>query len=391
MCRRGLNPGYHIVRKKRTFCSVTCYEAFRKKSPKVHACEWCGTEFYPFRRAKVIGCCPAHRTLILGKQKHASKCGPLLARVDEFLRHVKPQYEENSLRSLRSTLDRFCEFLISRGTLSFEEVRPLTIAEFLVWSVEQKCAGKVCFISYFFQWLIAHEYVVRNPVLPQIHKEKPSRRKPRPFSDAERKEIWTVLEQHGTPLLRAWCALGEDCGPRYGEVQRITLDDLDLDAQQVFISLPNKGKTEEWVPFGDKALRYLREWLTVRPLSQSRRVFVRDGGIPLGNGYVYRQLRELFRRVLGDPGYPTWWNPFAFHRFRHSMASRLTRAGADLSTVMTVGRWSSVAGLEHYVDLRPEDLVRAYAEAVRRDKEGGVKRTESLSAAEYIKAKRKAA
>lgn len=389
-CRRKLHVGYHIIRRNTVFCSVVCYERSNKKAPELVTCEWCGTTFFASKQAKVLGCSPSHRNLILSRAESVQRCGALLQPIDEFMRYAKARYEESSLRSVRGTLEYFAEFLIAKFIQSFEDATPRTISDFIAWCSTHGYGYKICYLNHLFQWQIATETRRSpNPVLPRFHRDKHSKSKPRPFTAEERAQAWDVLKEHGTELLRAFCALGDDCGPRYSEVHKILLGDLDMDSQQIYIALPVKNKEEGWVPFGELSARYLKEYLAVRPQSNSLRLFLREDGEPIGNGYVYRRLRELFRKVLGNPREKTWWSPFSFHRFRHSVASRLVRGGADLSTVMAVGRWKSVSGVEHYVELRPEDLIRSYTTALDKDTKGQVKQTSSLSPAEYIATKRK--
>ncbi len=72
---------------------------------------------------------------------------------------------------------------------------------------------------------------------------------------------------------------------------------------------------------------------------------------------------------------------FSYHRMRHTAASNLSNAGADVSTIMAVGGWKSFDSMQTYVRLQKGTVRRDFDRAMQRIKESadeGASMTESL-------------
>jgi integrase len=67
-------------------------------------------------------------------------------------------------------------------------------------------------------------------------------------------------------------------------------------------------------------------------------------------------------KKLHDEGLDSW----SIHRMRHTMASRLAHAGADYSTIMGAGGWTTLPAMAGYAAVDPEDSRRGYQEAMDR-------------------------
>ena len=180
---------------------------------------------------------------------------------------------------VRQLLGYFCQFLLQRGVMSLENVGPRLVSDFIPWCFAKGSSCHIGFLTRFFDWQRANELRAgASPVIPKFHRGTRSKRNPRPFTQDQITTIWQVLEQHGTPLMRAACAIGEECGLRYSEVHNLRITDVDLRGQQILVQLPNKGKRERTVPLFDKTKTYVTAFLKVRPESSSEYLFVKEDG-----------------------------------------------------------------------------------------------------------------
>jgi integrase/recombinase XerC len=81
-------------------------------------------------------------------------------------------------------------------------------------------------------------------------------------------------------------------------------------------------------------------------------------------------LKLLFlKSVNGNEINETGFDHWSTHRLRHTMASNLAAAGADVNLILTQGGWKSVEVMSGYTDVDSEMALRGYDEAMRRSNE----------------------
>jgi integrase/recombinase XerC len=83
-----------------------------------------------------------------------------------------------------------------------------------------------------------------------------------------------------------------------------------------------------------------------------------------------QSLHEEFQRTLcktyhGKTIHEVGLDKWSTHRLRHTMASNLASAGADLATVMAAGGWVNTDSIAGYVEIPVERARRGYEEAMR--------------------------
>ncbi|MBU1747406.1 MAG: site-specific integrase, partial [Chloroflexi bacterium] len=126
-------------------------------------------------------------------------------------------------------------------------------------------------------------------------------------------------------LDRAWFLLMLHSGLRVGEIRRLQLPDLELEAQRVRLEQA-KGLKDRVVPLSAATVDALRDYLAVRGPAPGEHVFIHRHQ-PLSPSYCYERLRTYGERcgVLVTP-----------HQLRHSCATLLLNAGAPILTVQTI-------------------------------------------------------
>jgi len=146
-------------------------------------------------------------------------------------------------------------------------------------------------------------------------------------------------------------------GLRVSELVGLSLPDVDLPGRQV--RTVGKGRKERIVPFGEKAAEALSAWLPARlALLGGRRV----RGEPLflnarGGRLTDRSVRRVLDQALAAAEVSRHASP---HALRHSFATHLLSAGADLRTIQELLGHASLATTQKYTHLDVERLMEVY-------------------------------
>jgi integrase/recombinase XerC len=222
----------------------------------------------------------------------------------------------------------------------------------------------------FYKFLIRHGVVaispIRNLALP-----KPARRLPKFLTVAQ---MVALLEAplkplaekqaagRGRPVSAAICfrdaAVLEtiySCGLRVSELSGLRVEDVDPHEAQVRVR--GKGRKERLVPIGQPALEAIRNYWSLLPQKPV-------GAAPVFLAATKRispvQPRDLARRLkkyLAVAGLDPHLTP---HKLRHSYATHLLDAGADLRSVQELLGHAHLVTTQVYTHLTTERLKKAY-------------------------------
>jgi integrase/recombinase XerC len=151
-------------------------------------------------------------------------------------------------------------------------------------------------------------------------------------------------------------------GMRLGELQGLDVADLDLVAQQVKIQ--GKGRKERIVPVGSHAQRALRHYELRRDRlleklgrgADRRAYFLSVRGRRLSRRAIQRLVAAYLEKLAGARGLST-------HSLRHSFATHLLDAGADLRAVQELLGHSSIATTQIYTHTSVERLKEVHRKA----------------------------
>jgi integrase len=148
-------------------------------------------------------------------------------------------------------------------------------------------------------------------------------------------------------------------GLRSGEVRDLDRDDVLLGEAQLRVK--GKGNRRRFLPLAPEAVQLLDHYLrTERPNPASSALFVSLKGPARGSRMTPAGLRSLFRYHRRTTGVTTA-NP---HRFRHTFASDMVRAGISLPALMRLMGHAYIQTTMVYVDITPLDVYQQYARAV---------------------------
>ena len=148
-------------------------------------------------------------------------------------------------------------------------------------------------------------------------------------------------------------------GLRSCEVLALNLEDVQLpDAQ---IRVQGKGKRIRVLPLARKSVELLDHYMCLeRPPRCGQALFVCLKGPARGRRMTPAALRSLFRHHRQTTSVMKA-NP---HRFRHTFASDMVRAGISLPALMQLMGHAQIQTTMVYIQLSPRDVWEQYARAV---------------------------
>ncbi len=277
----------------------------------------------------------------------------------------------NTIAAYRDDLESFISFLcndyftLARDQLDLKRIDNLTIRAYLAHLARRKLARSsvarhLSALRSFFRYLMREGAVEANPArtvaTPKREKYLPSVMQPA--------DITLLLEQPdlSTPLGlrdRAFLELMYASGLRISEVVGIDLDDIEVRAR--LVKVRGKGSKERIVPFGSKAEAALREYLAVRDellgtTSEETALFLNYRGQRI----TTRSVRRLFDGYVRGAALRAGISP---HTMRHSFATHLLNAGADLRGIQELLGHASLSTTQKYTHLNDWELIKVYKKA----------------------------
>lgn len=183
---------------------------------------------------------------------------------------------------------------------------------------------------------------------------KQQRYKPGNLTHAEMDSLYDLLEaaaaQGAAPALRDLCLIEllYGLGLRISEAVGLKLDHLNL--QEGAALVQGKGSKQRLVPLGGKVTRSLRRYLEAWDgKGRTDTVLLNRFGRPLSRMGAWKIVQRLCR----EAGIDTAVSP---HTFRHSFATHLIEAGADLRSVQELLGHADIGTTQIYTHLDQDYL-----------------------------------
>ncbi|MDL2226770.1 tyrosine recombinase XerC [Deltaproteobacteria bacterium OttesenSCG-928-M10] len=279
----------------------------------------------------------------------------------------------HTVRAYVSEVGEFAAFLEKRG----QNLGAAAQAEIRAFLFELKGAGRsnvaiarvLSSLRAFYRWLIREGEADVNPAA-SVAAPKLPKKQSRFLTERETESLLDEEEIEDGPLRRRNQAVFEliySTGLRVGELVNLDLADIDLKALKLLVRLGKGGKDRQ-VPFGRPAAQAVGAWLELRggwvvPGKSGEALFLGCRGGRLSD----REVRRVLTARLSARGLDGALSP---HSLRHSFATHLLSAGADLKAIQEMLGHSSLATTERYTHLDLAQLRRAYREAHPRAREG---------------------
>ena len=302
--------------------------------------------------------------------------------IDRFIDHLRIERNASvhTLRSYAADLEQLRRFLISKelytdensGDVSVAKIDRLAIRAFLSHLFRERkkssLVRKIAAQRSFFAYLVAEGILPLNPAEMVA---TPKQDKPLPtFLPVD--EVFSLMDAPDPTGIwgardRAILEVLYSCGIRVSEL--VGLSDGDADSFLGILKVYGKGGKERIVPIGEKAMKALQQYLPLRDevLAQRKRqgtpspFFINTRGGRLTSRSVARILQKhilrcgLLRRV----------SP---HALRHSFATHLLDAGADLRSIQEMLGHVSLSTTQKYTHVSADKLMEIYDRAHPRAK-----------------------
>jgi len=296
--------------------------------------------------------------------------------VADFLRHLGTERNDSphTVKAYGRDLASFEEFLdgyYGGSTWTWAGVDRLAFRGYLAdatrreWSKRTMARALSAFRS-FYRFLNVHHGVEGNPAravsTPKLEKRLPGYldrgAMGRLFELAETRAGDGAVESARN---RAMLELFYSTGMRLSELVGLDLDDVDLIADQALVR--GKGKKERLLPVGRPAVTALRQYLARRDAAavpgrgaDRAALFVNTRGRRLTPRGVQRIVRGFLDAVSEGRDVRT-------HSLRHSFATHLLDAGADLRAVQELLGHASLSTTQIYTHTSMDRLKKVYHQA----------------------------
>jgi len=302
--------------------------------------------------------------------------------IERFLEHLRVERNasNHTLRSYASDLEQFRSFLWSeglhrdekKGDVRVESIDHLAIRAYLSRRYRENkkssLARKLAAQRSFFRYLVDEGLIKRNPAeivaTPKQEKNLPS------FLPVD--EVFALVEKPdpATPWGARDRAILEtlySCGIRVSEL--VGLSDGDADFHLGIVRVYGKGRKERIVPIGEKAIEALRAYLPQRDKVLARRkksaprapLFIN----PRGTRLTARSVARILQKHVLRSGLLRKVSP---HALRHTFATHLLDAGADLRAIQELLGHVSLSTTQRYTHVSMDKLMEVYDKAHPRAK-----------------------
>ena len=278
--------------------------------------------------------------------------------VARFLRHlaVERNASPHTRRAYRTDLDDFARFCAARGAGSVAGADARLVRAWLAALHARgldavSVARKLAAVRSCFRFLARRGEVARNPA-----RDVRGPRLPRrlagflPVDETHLLVEGRALDTTARARDRAVLELLYASGLRVSELAALDLEAVDRQACTVRVQ--GKGRKERIVPFGRQAAAALEQWLARRGLTDGPLFLNRRGG-RLG----VRGLHGLVRRAARAAGLARRVSP---HTLRHSFATHLLDAGADLRAIQELLGHSRLSTTQRYTHVGADQLMKVY-------------------------------
>jgi integrase/recombinase XerC len=294
--------------------------------------------------------------------------------IDDFMKHLK--YERNSsahtLRNYESDLVQFYDHIAppdsngNRREINLPDIDHLTIREYMAALYEQKkkkssIHRKVASLRTFFRYLCREGVLEVNPAKlvasPRVERKLPNHLTiEQMVKFIETPETETVLGKRDRAMLELLYA----SGIRVSELVNLNLHDIDF--SNLTVRVKGKGRKERIVPFGEHAKKAIQDYLGVRGelLAEAEAdnvdalaVFMNYQGTRITTRSVGRMIDKYVKECATI-------HHISPHSLRHSFATHLLDAGADLRAIQELLGHVRLSTTQQYTHVSMDKLMEVY-------------------------------
>jgi integrase/recombinase XerC len=290
---------------------------------------------------------------------------------------VERNVSEHTRKAYIADIEEFAEFLqkndFIKNTFELSQVEIETIRAYLVYLFRRKVKKvtvnrKISSLRAFYKYLIRSGRNKNNPAA-MIQTAKTEKYMPNFLSVDEMFEVLKVPHDDSITALRnqAMLELFYSSGLRLSELAGLNV--MDLDFQQSLVKVRGKGRKERIVPIGKPALTAIQEYLA-KTYELRKKVDEDVFKYPLflnvrGTRITVRSIARIVDEITKKSGIGRKISP---HALRHSFATHLLNAGADLRSIQELLGHESLSTTQKYTAVNINRMMEIYDKAHPRAK-----------------------
>lgn len=221
----------------------------------------------------------------------------------------------------------------------------------------QTVNGHLIAIRRFYGYLIDEEEIsLDNPVARGMALRIPSPL-PQHLQDRDVARFFEYVEK---PRDIAMFMLMLRCGLRVEEISNLTLGDIDYSRSQIMVKC-GKGNKDRIVYISNDAASALAQYLRKRMVAKEQKIFLVEKGLSRGQPISVRGIQKRIEYYSRKSGIKV-----SCHQLRHTMATQLLNADADLVTIQDLLGHSRIKTTQRYCRLSNNKAQRDYYKAMEK-------------------------
>lgn len=277
--------------------------------------------------------------------------------IDKFLRYleVERNASAHTLRAYRKDLEEFAVFVHKKPDgVDLIDVRSFIAQQIKSGLSKTTASRRLATIRSFLKYLNREGYIKSNPA-KLVSNPRTSKPLPR-FLTVD--DVFSLIEKPEgigfVPLRdRAILELLYSSGTRVSEIAGLNLDDVNIRAG--LLKVKGKGSKERILPLGSKAADALKSYIIERILLKKKNsaLFLSKRDTRLSERSI-RRIVVKYARMIGIN------SSIGPHTIRHTFASHMLQAGADLRVIQELLGHASLSTTQKYTHLDITHLMDVY-------------------------------
>ena len=265
-------------------------------------------------------------------------------------------YAPNTVKNYLNMIKHFVIWV----DVPMEAVTPATVSRYVDHLMKKRRVPKTvnCHldgIRQFYYYLKEEEGVAVSNPIRKNHIQKMSKPLPRHLKDEQVEIFFNTVNGLRD---RAMFLLMLRCGLRVEEVANLAISAIDVNRRKILVE-DGKGAKDRIVYMSNDALHALAAYLRVRPASRARKIFLVEKGPCTGQPISIRGIQKRMEYYAQKAKIKV-----SCHHFRHTMATQMLNADADLSTIQDLLGHRSVKTTQRYCRISNLKVQRNYFNAM---------------------------
>jgi len=285
--------------------------------------------------------------------------------VQDFINYltIERNLSENTLNAYRNDLERYCQFLQEEGIKRPDQIDITVIQKFInalagIELAASSLSRNFSSIRSFHKFLLGENIVQTNPA-ELLQSPRLPARLPKILDLNEIEAIMEAIDVSTNKGIRDRAIIETlySTGVRVSELTTLEMNNIFF--RHNVIRVIGKGSKERIVPFGDRAKKFLKNYITavrsllLRSARSGDILFLNMRGTPLSRMGVWKIIQQYVKLA----GIKKQVSP---HVFRHSFATHLLEGGANLRAVQEMLGHSDISTTQIYTHLDREYLIEQH-------------------------------